>query len=126
MLGHISKSQLLNLLRLYLLCDKSGKVKIYNFNEDKFIFVVRASEFDVNGWKNIDGFSFREKLYILGFSTDVVWRKAGIKDILCLMLKCKFLFPYQFLVTVKNQNVDKYIGGGSQAQAVYLYREVTH
>lgn len=110
--------------QLYVLCDKSGNLKIYNFNEEKFVFTIKASEFDVDGWSNLDGFAFKEKLYILDFSVDVLWRKIRLKDILYLTCKYKFLFPYQILISVHNKKVSKYISRKNLMEPILLYSEV--
>lgn len=119
-----SKLQIFDLFKLYMLCDESGNLKVFNFNENKFIFVVKVSEFDTNGWANIDGFSFKEKLYILGFHTNTVWRKIKVEDILHLICRYKFLFPYQLIINVRNQKVSKHISRRNLTESILLYSEV--
>lgn len=108
----------------WILTDKEGRIKIYNFNENTYVFVCRDDEWDKHGWREIDGISFKEKLKVLQFSTDVVWKKIYDEELYDLLRFHRILSPKSILMDVKNQEITMYIRYKVRRQRLRFYVEI--
>jgi hypothetical protein len=107
-----------------VLTDIEGKAKIYNFNENTYIFACKEEEWDRNGWRDKDGLTFKQKLNILNFSSDVAWKRIYDEELYSLMKYHRVLSPNRLSVVVKEKKVEFYIKYNIRRQRLKLYCEV--
>jgi hypothetical protein len=118
-------SEMINLIQNNLvLCDVNGNIRLYNINEKVCVFMVPNLLLDSSGWKDIDGFAFKEKLYILNLSTTVLWRRTTFYERLWISTRYRTLNPMNLIVKVNRGKLKKYIKQGSVLNPIYLYLDI--
>lgn len=91
--------------RYYILVGDANEVMFYNFNENHYVFVCSIDEFDNKGWRNIDGFTFKEKLYIMGLTTKVYWKRIRWYQRLIFSMRAKILSPSEISIKIRDGKI---------------------
>jgi hypothetical protein len=110
--------------KIYVLCDADGNIRLYNINEKICVFIVPYSMWDLNGWKHVDGFSFKEKLSVLKLSTSVFWRKIGFVELLWIAVKYKAFNPMQLTIKIQKGKMKMCINEHGSDAIIYLCTDV--
>lgn len=108
----------------YILMDYNSKAKLYNFNKQCYMFVCSEDDFDSNGWQEVDGFRFKEKLFILGFPTKGIWKKASLLKLIFLCTFCNAITPTDITIQVNNGNVRSYILSKYAKERILSYEQI--
>lgn len=112
------------LLSGMVLTDLGGNIRLYNINEEVYVFMISSSLWNSEGLSFIGGFSLKEKLYILSLSTSVMWRRITFSESLELFAKYRILNPMQLTVKIEDRKVKKYIATKGLYTKLYLCLDI--
>jgi hypothetical protein len=109
--------------KFYILVDyNTHNPAIYKINNLNVIFGISKEEWDKNGWKNHDGFAFREKLFIAGLSTNLIWKPISTLQKFFYSLIYKIQSPKSLTMDIYERKVNFYILNNRNKELIRIFR----